>query len=351
MAFVACAHESTAKETVEPRQTFPIASAAPVDTSYEREYVGEVHAIRYAEVRSRLKGVIENVGIDEGETVEADRLLFSIRAKELQQELLKTRAAAKSVEAELKLATLERENTQMLFDKKVVSGAELALADAKIQALQAKLDEAKASSTQSAIDVAYTKVRAPFAGTVNRIPHKVGSLVDENDLLTTLTDTSEVLVYYRVSEREYLEYQGLPAERRPKRVALKLADGSIHPSLGVIDATESEFSKETGNIAFRARFPNPARTLKHGNTGKIVIKTELPQALLVPQKSTFEVQGKLYVFSLDSDSRAHAREIVPQVRLKDAFVVGSGLSPGERFVLEGVQKLKEGTRVDAVPAS
>lgn len=338
-------------ETAEPSQVFAVGSPKPADTVFEREYVGEVRAVRYAELRARLKGIVESVAVDEGQEVKADQLLFSISARELQQEVLKARAAAKSADAELKAARLELSNTQMLFDKQVVSGAELELISSRIESLQAKLDESKAIASQASIGLTYAKVRAPFSGVVNRIPHKTGSVVGEDDLLTTIADTSDVYVYFRVSEREYLEYTSAAPEDRPETVSLRLADGSLHPSRGVIDAVESELSKETGNLAFRARFPNPDGRLKHGSSGKVIVATDVRSALVVPQKSTFEVQGHLYVFALDAENKARAQEIVPKLRLKDSFVVASGLGPEDRFILEGVQKVKEGARIETVPPS
>lgn len=346
-----CGRESSAASAPATRSTFAVASPKLADTSFEREYVGEVQAVRYAEIRSRLKGLIESVAVDEGQSVKSGQQLFSITAGELQQELLKARAATKSAEAELKLTRLEQENTKMLFEKKVVSSAEMALADSKVEALLARVEESKANGNQMAISLTYAKVRAPFDGVVNRIPHKVGSVVSEDDLLTTITDASEVLVYFRVSEREYLEYAAASPDQRSKDISLKLADGTPHPSRGVIDAVESEVSRETGNLAFRARFPNPGQMLRHGSSAKVVIRTSLQGALLVPQKSTFEVQGRLFVYSLDAENTTRAKEIVSKQRVGDSFVVASGLGPQDRFILEGVQKVKEGMRVDIVPPS
>lgn len=347
---VGCGRDSSAASVAPSRPTFAVASPRLTDTSFEREYVGEVQAVRYAEIRSRLKGLIESVAVDEGQTVKSGQQLLSLAAGELQQELLKARAATKSAEAELKLTRLEQENTKMLFEKKVVSSAEMALADSKVEALLARVEESKANGNQMAISLTYAKVRAPFDGVVNRIPHKVGSVVSEDDLLTTITDTSEVLVYFRVSEREYLEYASAPDERS-KDISLKLVDGTAYPSRGAIDAVESEVSRETGNLAFRARFPNPDRLLRHGSSAKVVVRTSLQGALLVPQKSTFEVQGRIFVYSLDAENTTRAREIVSKQRVGDSFVVASGLTVQDRFILEGVQKVKEGTRIDPIPPS
>lgn len=333
-------------EVSESRPAFAVASPQPANTGYDHEYVGEVRAIKYAELRSRLKGVVESVAVDEGQEVQGNQLLFSIRAGTQQQELARARAATKNVQAELSLAQLERKNTEMLFQKNVVSDAEMALASSKIESLNARLDEAKAIENQASILFTHAKIRAPFAGMVNRIPYKSGSAVAEDQLLTTLTDTSEVYVYFRVTEKEYLEYTALPADKRPKTVRMKLVDGSPHPHPGVIDAIESELSKETGTLAFRARFPNPDGRLKQGSSAKVVVTTEVPGALLVPQKSTFEVQGHLYVYTLDPENKTRAQQIVAKVRLKDSFLIESGLRAEDRFIVEGVQKVKEGMRVD-----
>ncbi len=333
-----------------PIQSFPVASPERTDTFFEREYVADIKAVRYAEVRSRIKGILESVSVDEGQTVKAGQTLFSISARDLKQDVVVARAAAAGAEAELAAAKLERDNAKYLLEKKVVSETELKIAESKVNTLKAKVDELKASTGRSSIELGFAQLKAPFDGVVNRIPRKDGSAISEDELLTTVTDTHEVYAYFYISEREYLEYMAKPEAERPKEVSLKLADGSIFPSAGVIDTIESEFNKETGSIAFRAKFPNAGGLLKHGSSGKVVLKMNLPSALMVPQKSTFEVQGNFYVYTLDADNTAKARKIVPKLRLKDAFVIENGLEPTDRFVVEGVQKIKEGTRIGVLSA-
>ncbi len=333
-------------EQVETPPEFVVASPT-VGAFFEREYVGQVQALQYVEFRARLKGIIESVGVDEGQRVKAGQVLFSISSRELQQEVRKAHAAVDSAAADLKAAQLEQANIRMLFEKKVVSNAEFEQSDSRVASLAARLEEAKANEGQATINLSYGQVRAPFEGVVNRIPKRVGSAVTEDDLLTTMTDTSEVFVYFRVSEREYFDYAALSEEARPKAVSLKLANGNQYPSAGVIDAVESQFDKDTGNIAFRARFPNQQQVLKHGASGKVVIRADVSDALVVPQRSTFEIQENVYVFTVDANDTVHARRIVPRLRLKDSFVLESGLVAGERFIVEGVQKVKEGDRIVA----
>src|SRR5215203_2875435 len=154
LALISCKQPPAAASS---QDVFPVAVPAKAPASYEREYVGEVQALQRAELRARIKGRIEAVGMDEGQAVKAGQLLFSISAKELQQELRRARAAAASARAELKAAQLERTNTKMLLEKAVVSAAEMALIDSKIDSLTAKVDEARANEGQASISVSYAE--------------------------------------------------------------------------------------------------------------------------------------------------------------------------------------------------
>ncbi len=336
--------EASSKTEEAPR--FPVASPDVRDVVIEREYIAEIRAVRRAELRSRFRGVLESVTVDEGQPVTAGKTVFTVSSHALKQEVLVARAATLGAEAELKAAQLELQNTKLLQEKNVVSSAELALAESKVQTLRAKVAEAKANAERAAVQLSYAEVKAPFDGSVNRIPRRTGSAVAEDELLTTITDTSEVFAYFRITERENLEYLSSASGGKPRSVSLKLVDGTMLPSEGVVDAIESEVDRETGTLAYRARFSNPESTLRHGSSGKVVIKTEVSRALLVPQKSTFDVQGDIYVYVLDDKNVTHVRKLGIRTRHADAFVVERGLAESERFVSEGVQKLKDGMRIE-----
>jgi membrane fusion protein (multidrug efflux system) len=329
---------------------FRVASPVVTTAVYDREYVGEIQATQHVELRARMKGVVEAIAVDEGQQVSSGQLLFSISARELQQELNKARAATAGAVAELKAVQIDHANAKMLFDKKIIAESEMAMAEAKVGLLEAKLDEARAVENQAAINLTYARVLAPFDGVVNRLPNKVGSIVGEDDLLTTITNTKDVFVYFRVSEQEYLAYISRKADERPKEVSLRLANGELYASPGVIDTVENEFDQETGNIAFRARFPNKDGILRHGGTGTVVARTELRNGLVIPQASTFEIQDQLYVYTLDGDNTARVKRVVPKARIQDTFVVESGLVPDDRFVVEGIQKLKDGVKIAVLPS-
>ncbi|MFO0595105.1 MAG: efflux RND transporter periplasmic adaptor subunit [Myxococcaceae bacterium] len=323
---------------------FPVGRPLVTSTWVDKEYVGKVEAVRAVEFRSRLKGFIEQLGVDEGQAVKEGQLLFSISARELAQEVKKAKAAVDVAVAELHAAEVDQTNTRFLLEKKIASQTELDLATAKVAALAARVEEARANEGRAVINLSYGQVRAPFDGVVNRLPRRVGAMVNEDELLTTLTDTREVFVYFRLSEQEYLDTVHVRGEA-PKSVTFKLANGQPYDQPGTVDAVETEFDEATGNLAFRARLANPKGLLKHGASGKVVVRTELGRTLVVPQAATFEIQDLLYVYVVDHDDRPHATRIVPRVRLDEAFVVESGLGEQDRIVLEGVHKVREGERI------
>jgi RND family efflux transporter MFP subunit len=328
-------------------QEFPVGSPS-IGATFTREWVGQIHAIRQVELRAHHRGMVEGLGVDEGQQVSRGQLLFTISALELKQELSKAKAAVASAVAELKAAQVEAANTRLLFDNHILSEPQLELAEANVEALEARVREAKAEAEHASVRLSFARVQAPFDGVVNRLPHREGSLVLEDDLLTTITDTSEVFVYFRVSEQDYLEHTSNAEADRPVGVRLRLANGADYPHAGVIDAIEGEFDKSTGSIAFRARFPNPDRILKHGATGKVVIERTDPDAVVIPQSATFEIQENIYTFTVDDDDVVHATRVIPRGRVGNEFVLERGLSPTDRIVLAGAQRLKEGAQIVAI---
>lgn len=330
-------------EAAEATATFPIAKPQVKDVVIKHEYVADVRAARYAEVRTRIKGIVEKVWIDEGVPVTAGQKLFTINVRARQQQLSEQRAATSATGAELKAAEIELQNTRLLTDKNIVAKSELELAKAKVAMLRARLDQANASATRVAYELDRAVITAPFEGVVNRIPRRTGTVVEDNDLLTTITDTHEVLAYFAMAEREYLEYR--KDARAPATVSFVLADGSALPSAGRIDSIASELDPETGTIAFRARLPNSDGILKHGSSGKVVLTTKLDAALVVPQKATFEVQGDVYLYVVDANNVVHARKIEVKDRVDDLFIIDQGVTNQDRYVSEGAQKLRDGLTV------
>jgi membrane fusion protein (multidrug efflux system) len=320
------------KEEKEEAGKFTVTTPLEIDTAFTKEYVSQIKSVRNIEIRVQERGYLQNIYVDEGQFVKAGQLLFKIMPKLYEAELQKA-------EAETKAAEIELQNTRTLVDKNIVSKNEQAVA-------QAKLDQAKAEMALARLHLSFTEIRAPFDGTIDRIPFKLGSVIDEGGLLTTLSDNSQMFAYFNVSEPEYLDYATNAKGRGNSKVSLLLANNLPLPYKGDVETIESEFNNETGNIAFRARFPNPDKLLKNGETGKIQMTIPLTKALVIPQKATYEIQDKLYVFVIDHNNVVRSRNIAIRGQMPDLYVIENGLSATDKILLEGVQKAKDDDKIN-----
>lgn len=319
------------KKEKEESVQYTVTSPARVDTSFMKDYVAQIQSVKNIEVRAQEKGYLQSINVDEGKYVRAGQVLFRIMPKIYEAELLKAQAAVKESE-------LEMQNTKTLADKNIVSKTELSIAEAK-------LDEAKADLSLAQLHLSFTEIKAPFDGVINRIPLKVGSLVDEGALLTTLSDNRSVYAYFNVPENEYLTYKAQGDTSKTGNVSLLLANNELHKYKGNVETIEGEFDNETGNIAFRAKFPNPDLLLKHGETGKVRMTVPIHNAVIIPQKATYELQDKVYVFVVDKNNVVKSRNITIKNRLNDLYVVEDGVSESDRILLEGVQNVKDDDKI------
>lgn len=329
-------------------ESYPVLQVTTIDTIGYTDYVAEIAAEQNVEIRARVNGYLEKIHIDEGEYVKQGQLLFSISNGEYKEELAKAKAVHRISLAEAKAAALEVKNNQQLFEKNIVSKTELEIAENKLEASNARVQEALANQTSVALKLSYTDVRAPFNGIVNRIPHKIGSLVEEGSLLTSISENDDVFAYFDVSEKEYLSYAiGIKNDSvGTKTVSLLLADGKEHSTKGTIETIDGEIEKKTGNIAFRARFNNRDKILKHGASGKIRLEKAYDKVILVPQKSTFDLQERLYVYVIDKNNKIESRNIVSNNRITHFFIVEKGLKKGEKILYEGIQNVRHGDSID-----
>lgn len=321
-------------ESHEVEHKILVTSPVVRDVVNRQEYVCQIHSCRHIEVCALESCYLEDIPIKEGQTVAEGELLFQINPALY-------RARRDSAAAEVDLAQIEYDNQQKLLRDKVVSDRMVALAQAKLAKAQAELKLAEA-------ELKFTEVRAPFDGIIDRFLMQKGSLVEEGEMLTTLSDNSLMWVYFNVPEARYLEYQANQRNQQDEglKVGLVLANGEVFEQPGAIGAIEADFNNETGNIAFRADFPNPNRYLRHGQTGTIVLSRIDEDALVIPQRATFEVLAKRFVFVIDVENVVHQREIEVLRELEDIFVIDKGLSPGEKIVLEGVRQVRDGEEIE-----
>ncbi len=307
-----------------------VTSPLKMDTTLVKEYVCQIRSISHIELRAQERGYLQKIFVDEGQFVKKGQLLFQIMPKLYEAELQKA-------QAEARFAEIEYQNTKKLADDNVVAPNELAMA-------KAKLDKAKADISLNQVHLQFTEIRAPFDGIIDRFMVRQGSLVGEGDLLTTLSDNSKMWVYFNVPEAEYLNYKTDPRKDTTK-VSLVMANNELFEYPGVVGTIEADFNNETGNLPFRATFPNPKGLLRHGETGNIRMLVPLKNAMIIPQKATFEVLDKKYVYVVDKDNRVKSREITIGADMEDLYAVSAGIAETDKILLEGIRKVKNNDKI------
>ncbi|WP_127141604.1 efflux RND transporter periplasmic adaptor subunit [Flagellimonas marinaquae] len=328
MCYASC--ESNKHENKEETK-YLVSSPIQMDTSITKDYVCQIHSIRHIELRALEKGYLQHIYVDEGQHVKKGQRMFHIMPNVYQADLQKAKAEAE-------VAEIEYKNTKLLADGNVVSANELAMA-------KAELDRAKAEVSLAETHLGFTDIRAPFDGIMDHLEVREGSLLDEGELLTKLSDNSKMWVYFNVPEAEYLDYITTTKKSEKQQVELLMANNKKFNQAGIVETIEGEFNHETGNIAFRATFPNPEGILRHGETGSILMKVPLDKAMLIPQKATFEVLDKKFVFVLDENGTVQQREIVVGAELPHLFVVEKGLSLNDKVLLEGIRMVRNGEKI------
>lgn len=308
-----------------------VTTPARMDTAISKDYVCQIHAISHIELRAQERGYLQEIFVDEGQFVKQGQLLFRIMPRLYEAELQKAKAEAN-------FAEIEYQNTKRLADSNIVAPNELAMS-------RAKLNKAKAELSLADVHLQFTEIRAPFDGIIDRFHVRLGSLVDEGELLTTLSDNRQMWVYFNVPEAEYLSYKSSTKKDSVMNVQLRMANNQMFDHSGVVKTIEADFDNETGNIAFRATFPNPDGLLRHGETGSILIPIPLRGALVIPQKATFEVLEKKYVYVIDKENRVRSREIEIAAELPHIFVIKSGLAADDKILLEGLRLVKENQKI------
>ncbi len=300
--------------------------------SLNEEYVCQIRAIQHIELRSLEKGYLQKIYVDEGKHVRQGQILFQINPNTYKADVQKS-------QAEVDFAKVELSNNKALVAKNIISKSESVMSAAKLATADAELSLAKTH-------LGFTEIRAPFDGIVGTFGDtRTGSLLDEGELLTTLSDNHKMWVYFNVPEVQYLDYMKNKHNKSAQKVRLELANKEMYPEIGTIETIESDFSNTSGNIAFRSIFNNPHSLLRHGETGKILWSKVTKNAIIIPQKSTFEILDKKFVFVVDQKGILHEREIVVAEEAPNIFIIKSGIRADEMYLLENQNKLNKGDSI------
>lgn len=369
LSLVACKKEAPKQDGPKP---YPVVNVEAKNIVGYQTFPASIQGRVNNDVRAKIQGYITQVLVDEGQYVTKGQPLFRLETNILNENAAASKAgigAAESniaaAQAAVSAANVEVNKLKPLVQKNIISNVQLQTAQANLAQAQAQLKQAQAAKSQAianykgvAANIEYSIIRAPISGVIGKLPLKVGSLVGPSDQtpLTTISDTSEIYAYFSMNEKEYFDFlEKSPGATMPQKiknlpmVELQLANGSLYPEKGRIEAITGQIDPTTGTIQFRVAFTNAQKLLSNGNSGTIRFPQRYDNVLVVPESATYEQQGIVYVYKVDKSDTA--RNVVINVidRIDNMALIKSGVNKGETVVAAGIGGLKPGTAVKKQP--
>jgi len=363
LLFTACGRNKDKGKSNDTEQVrdYPIITIQPRTTTLNSNYPATIEGQQNIEIRPKIEGFIERIYVDEGATVRKGQPLFLINAPQYEQEARSAKAAVEIAQASVNSAQMEVNKVRPLVEKKIISGYELESAQFNLESKQAALAQAKADLVNASTNVGYTEITSPVNGVVGTLPYKIGSLVNGNTSqpLTTVSNITNIYAYFSINEKQVLEIAGKFGGPSTKAslaaippVSLILANGTKFPHLGKIETTSGLINTATGSISVRATFPNPGNVIRSGSSGVVKIPITIDSALVVPQKATYEIQGKKFVYLVQDDKTVISKSITVMDNDDGQFyIVKQGLAPGDKIVMEGLATLRDGLTIEPTPVN
>ncbi len=342
-------------------QNYPVVEIVALNTSLENTYPASLEGQQNVELRPKIDGFIARIHVDEGATVRQGQALFSINAPQYEQAVRTAKAALESARADVSAAELQYNKTKTLVDKDIISKFDLESAGLTLTSKKAYLAQANAALVNAKVNLGYTVVTSPVSGVIGAIPYKVGALVSSNSQmpLATVSNISKVYAYFSLNEKQLLDIsrtsKGNTLADKIKQipnVTLVLSDGTVYPQKGKIETISGQIDTQTGSSSLRATFPNPDGLLRSGLSATIVIPQNLTDAILVPQKSTTDIQGKKFVYLVNDTGGVKSTNIeIMELTKGNYYVVKTGLKLGEKIILEGFAGLRDGDKIKPIAKS
>ncbi len=343
-----------APATMAPGQ-YAVLTVATTDREIPTNYSATIRGRQDIDIYPQVSGTISELCVTEGESVTKDQTLFIIDQVPYKAALQTAEANVAAAKAGVATAQLVYDSKKELYAKKVVSKFDLATAKNSLLTAQAQLAQAEAQRVNAANNLSYTVVKAPSNGVVGTLPFRVGALVGPSAKLTTVSDSSEMYVYFSMTENRLLElarrYGSIDNTlKNMPDVRLLLNDGSLYDQAGRVESISGVIDMTTGTVQLRAVFPNKNGLLHSGGSGNIVLPAIFHDCIVVPQNATFEIQDKVYVYKVVDGKAVSSMIDVEKISNGREYIVKSGLTSGETIVAEGVGLLREGTPIVAKQA-
>lgn len=350
----ACGSKSS--QMPEANKDFAVETVKTTEADLKTSYPATIKGMQDIEIRPKVAGYLTKLLVDEGATVRKGQPLFLIDSEQYQAAVNSAKAQVRVCKANIATQKLTVENKQALFDQKIISSYDLQMAKNTLESYEAQLAAAQASLQSAQDNLRWCTVTSPSDGVVGMIPYRVGSLVSASNAqpLTTVSNISQMYVYFSMTEKQLLgltrEQGGLSAAiSKMPAVSLVLSDGTEYSQSGVVSTVSGVIDSNTGSVQMRATFDNAGHVLRSGGTGSILIPIHQKDAIMIPQKATYEIQNKKFVYVVGTDNKVQSREIEVLVQNDGQnYVVSNGLKVGERIVIDGVNRLKNDMQITPI---
>ena len=353
LALVSCGEKQGMPEA---NNEYAVITVQATDAQLETSYPATIKGLEDIEIRPKVSGFITKLCVDEGDFVRKGQPLFQLERVQFEAAVRSAEANVNVIKTNIKTQELNLENKRMLHGKGIISNFDLQSAENQLESLKAQLAQAQAGLTDARNNLSYCTVTSPVSGVVGSIPYRLGSLVSAStpQPLTTVSNIETMYAYFSMTEKQMLaltrEKGGIAAamDKMPA-VKLQLADGSEYPLAGNVSAISGVIEAGTGSVQMRATFANPERVLRSGGAGAILMPVKSEGCILVPQKATYDIQNKKFVYVVGDDNKVTGREIEVLVQNDGQnYIVVKGLKAGERIVVEGVNQLKTGNVIKPI---
>ena len=330
---------------------YPVVTVGTSSTQMQTTYPATIKGVQDVQISPKVQGFITQINVREGQTVGVGQVLFVLDNATYQAQVRQAQASVNTAQAACNTAQLSYENAKKLFENKVIGDFELQSATNSYESAKASLSLAQASLASAKEMLSFCYVKSPAAGVVGTLPYKKGTLVNTATVLTTVSNNSQMEVYFSLTEKDALVMaqtkggQNAAMGAMPN-VQLQLADGSVYAHEGKVTKMSGVIDPATGSIQVIALFPNPERMLKSGGSGAIIIPKSNSDAIVIPQRCVSEVQNKKFVYTLGNDNKVKYTEIKvdPQTDGNN-YIVTDGLKVGDKYVTNGITKLSDGMEI------